>query len=178
MMFRRLFFTGLPLALAVAIGSCQTDDAITGVPTDAQVEPDAGLLGSLLGPTGLLSCDPLPPDADTATLGPLGGRLQIGPHVLYVPAGALTRRVRITGEIVPGNINAVHFTPQGLQFEQSARLTMSYENCRLLNRLLPKRIAYVDDGLNILEFVLSYDLLSLKKVRGRIDHFSSYAIAW
>ena len=69
-------------------------------------------------------------------------------------------------------------TPHGLQFAQSARLTMSYANCRLLNRLVPKRIAYVDDGLDILEYVLSQDLFSLKRVRGQIDHFSSYAVAW
>lgn len=178
MTFRRLFSLALPLAVVVAIGSCQADDGLTGVPSDAQVTPDAGLVGSLLGATGLLKCDPLPPDADTATVGSVGATLRVGPHVLYVPPGALDIGVTITGEIVPGKVNAVHFTPHGIQFAQPARLTMSYANCRLLNRLLPKRIAYVDGRLNILEYVLSQDLFSLKRVRGQIDHFSSYAIAW
>jgi len=178
MTFRRSLFLGLPLVLVLAVGSCTRDDSITGVPADTQVGPDASLVGSLLGPTGLLACSPLPSDADTVTIGAAGGRVEVGPHVLVVPAGALTEPVTVTGEIVPGRVNAVHFTPQGLAFRESARLTMSYANCNLLGRLLPKRIAYVDDDLNILEYLLSLDLLRLRRVTARLDHFSSYAVAW
>jgi hypothetical protein len=178
MTYRRLFCSVLPLALALVVGSCARDEDITGVPADAQVEPDAHLLGGLLQRTGLLSCTPLPPDADTVTIGWAGGEVQVGPHVLDVPRGAVTAPVTITAEILPGEVNAVRFTPQGLTFARPARLTMSYANCSLLGRLVPKRIAYVDDDLTILEYLLSLDLLRLRRVTARLDHFSSYALAW
>jgi len=55
---------------------------------------------------------------------------------------------------------------------------MSYANCNLLGTLLPKRIAYTDDALNILSYLLSLDNLFAKKVTGKVNHFSNYAIAW
>jgi hypothetical protein len=55
---------------------------------------------------------------------------------------------------------------------------MSYANCNLLGLLLPKRIAYTTSGLQILEYLLSFDNLFAKKVTGRVNHFSDYAIAW
>jgi hypothetical protein len=178
MTLRRLLCLGLPLVLVVAVGSCARDEGITGVATDTQIEPDASLLGSWLGQAGVLSCTPLPADADTVTIGPDGGYMVLGPHVLYVPPGALAAPVTITGETVPGNVNAVSFEPHGLAFGRPARLSMSYANCNLLGRLWPKRIAYVDESLNILEYLLSLDLAWLKRVNGRLDHFSSYAVSW
>ena len=85
----------------------------------------------------------------------------------------------ITGQLVTGSgVNAVRFQPDGLRFQRSARLTMSYANCNLLGLLLPKRIAYVSDGLNILTYLLSIDNLLSSKVTGQVDHFSNYAVAW
>jgi hypothetical protein len=168
----------LLLAALAAAGSCSVERDITGVTPDTPA-PNV-LLGSLLAPTGLLRCDPLPLSSSSKTIGPQGGYLQIGPHLLVVPPGALGAPVTIGGAIVPGPQNAVRFTPQGLQFdpETPAYLTMTYANCDLLGMLLPKRVAYTDDDLNILEYLLSWDLLRLKLVTGRVRHFSQYAVAW
>ena len=75
-------------------------------------------------------------------------------------------------------VNAVHFQPAGLQFRAPAALTMSYANCSLLGKLLPKRIAYTTDNLSILSYLLSLDNLFSKYVTGKLNHFSSYVIAW
>ncbi|HMG17291.1 MAG TPA: hypothetical protein VK573_01095, partial [Gemmatimonadales bacterium] len=75
-------------------------------------------------------------------------------------------------------VNGIRFAPEGLQFASPAYLTMSYANCNLLGRLLPKRIAYTSDLLDILEYLLSIDNIFTKKVTGRVDHFSEYVIAW
>jgi hypothetical protein len=166
------------LGVFAVLGSCALDRGPTGVAaTDSTVAPNA-LLGGLLRPLGLLECSPLPPDSETRTIGPSGGWLQVGPHLLVIPSGALAEAVTITGTIVPGDHNAVRFSPAGLEFEESAYLTMSYANCDLLGRLLPKRIAYVDGDWDILYYLLSFDLLRLKLVTGRVDHFSQYAVAW
>jgi hypothetical protein len=55
---------------------------------------------------------------------------------------------------------------------------MSYANCSLLGRLLPKRIAYTTDQLQILYYLLSLDNLLGKNVTGTVNHFSAYVIAW
>jgi len=75
-------------------------------------------------------------------------------------------------------VNLVEFEPAGLVFKKTTALTMSYANCDLLGSLLPKRIAYTDDALNILEYLLSIDNLFAKKVTGDLKHFSGYAVAW
>jgi hypothetical protein len=174
----------LILAGALSLVSCaSTDDGPMGVPADAAPSPllgsGDGLLGTSLG-SGLLACDPLPYASASRTIGPEGGTLAIGPHLLTVPAGALAAPVTITGDAPVGTVNSVRLYPEGLRFAEGkpARLTLSYGNCPLLGRLLPKRIAYTTDLLQILSYVLSVDDLLSKKVTGTLEHFSRYAVAW
>ena len=160
------------LALATACG-----DRIPTAPQPAA--PSADLIGSLLHATGLLSCSNLPYASTTKTIGIAGGSLSVGPHTLLIPPGALTGNVTITMVLPTGlGVNAVQFQPAGLQFRTPAALTMSYANCSLLGKLLPKRIAYTTDNLRILDYLLSLDNLFSKYVTGRVSHFSSYVIAW
>ena len=149
-------------------------------PTAPQPQaPSSSLLGWLLGPTGLLSCSNLPYDSTTKTIGILGGSLSVGPHTLIIPPGALLRPTTITMVLPTGlNVNAVKFKPAGLQFLTPAALKMSYANCSLLGKLLPKQIAYTTDNLQILYYLLSIDNLLSKYVTGKLNHFSDYAIAW
>ena len=174
------------VALGLAAVSCSDQPPIGPESVPA---PQADLIGDLLGTTtdlvgslaqstGLLKCSPLPYDSETKTIGTAGGTITVGPHRLVIPSGALSQSVTITAVAPSGKVNVVQFEPEGLQFAKPATLTMSYANCSLLNKLLPKRIAYVDDNLNILEYLLSLDLLNLKTVTGQVQHFSGYAVAW
>ena len=167
-------------SLAVAAWSCGDVTAPTSVavPAAAPAAPSADLIGSLLRATGLLRCTPLPYDSTAQTIGPAGGELHAGPHVLRIPPGALAQSVRISMATPSENVNSVRFSPEGLHFARSASLTMSYANCNLLGRLVPKRIAYTTDRLDILSYLLSLDNLFRKQVTGRLDHFSRYALAW
>ena len=141
--------------------------------------PDASLLGALLGPTGLLKCSDLPYASSTQTIGLAGGTISAGPHTLTIPPGALLRPTTITMTAPTGlGVNAVKFEPEGLQFTTPAVLSMSYSNCNLLGKLLPKRIAYTDDNLNIISYLLSLDNLLGKRVTGKVNHFSDYVVAW
>jgi len=165
-----------PVLLLVAALACSER-----TPTTAPVAPapDASLIGALLGPTGLLKCSALPYASDVETIGPLGGVLRAGPHTLVIPPGALSAPTTITMTAPTGlGVNAVKFAPEGLRFITPAALTMSYSNCSLLGKLLPKRIAYTDDNLNILTYLLSLDNLLSKNVTGKVNHFSDYVIAW
>ena len=171
------------LRLAVLLGAASAfmlgcgDRSPLGVPSQAPT-PHSALIGGPLAPPGLLTCQPLPSDSATQTIGPEGGTIQIGAYSLVIPAGALAAPTMITAVVASGPVNAVRFQPEGLQFEQTAYLTMSYANCDLLGSIAPKQIAYTTDALGILEYLLSADDLLAQRVTGELHHFSEYAIAW
>ena len=167
-------------SLAVAAWSCGDVNAPTSAaaPAAAAAAPSADLIGGLLEATGLLRCTPLPYASASKLIGPAGGELAVGPHVLRIPPGALTRPVLITAEAPSEPVNSVRFSPEGLRFAHPAALTMSYANCNLLGRLVPKRIAYTTDRLFILSYLLSLDNFLQQRVTGRLEHFSRYALAW
>src|SRR5436305_11694205 len=121
--------------------------------------PQASLIGSLLQATGLLGCTPMPTATATQTVGSAGGVIKIGPHALSIPAGALDAPVTITATAPSDNVNRVRFQPEGLVFQRPATLTMSYANCNLLGKILPKRLASTSDALPMRRYVLSLDNL-------------------
>jgi hypothetical protein len=148
------------------------------------VRPDLGLLNTLsqtlkpvLGTvSGLLTCTPESYSSTSQVIGPQGGSVVMGHHRLDVPAGALNHNVTITGEVMPGLVNSVRFSPEGLTFAHPATLTLSYENCNGL--LAPKKIVYTSELLQILETLLSTDQPAAHDVQAPINHFSRYAVAW
>ncbi len=171
-------WAALLLAAASALSLGCGDRSLLDVPPAPEATPRGNLIGGLLAPTGLLTCRPLPYDSTTQTVGPEGGTIRIGAHALVIPAGALVSPTMITAVAPSGPVNAVRFQPEGLQFEGTAYLTMSYANCNLLGSLAPKRIAYTTEALGILEYLLSADSLFARRVTGELHHFSQYAIAW
>jgi hypothetical protein len=160
----------LPLLLGCAAAATLS----CGDPTANTVSPARG--AALL--SGLLSCAPLAADSVTQVVGASGGTIEIGPHTLSIPAGALDSNVAITATIASETVNRVRFAPDGLQFGESASLTMSYANCGLLGRLLPKRIAHVTEELSILSFLWSVTNIFAQTVTADLEHFSDYAVAW
>lgn len=174
------------MVLAVGV-SCTSEESMGPSAQD----PSASLIGTLgttvgstLGATvdalkslHLLSCSTQPYAVTTKSVGNQGGVIVVGTHKLTIPAGALSRTVTIKAEQVPGNVNSVRFSPEGLQFSKTASLELSYRNCSPLLGIL-KRVAYTDEKLRILDLIPSLDLLNLQTVRGSIKHFSRYAVAW
>src|SRR5215469_13883788 len=71
---------------AIKVSTAPQNDLLGGV---------TGLVGGLVQNLGLLKCTPLPPLTASAAIGPQGGTLAIGPHVLVVAPGALSSTVTI-----------------------------------------------------------------------------------
>src|SRR5207247_845684 len=115
------------------------DRSPIGVPSQAPA-PQSSLIGGLPGAAGLLRCQPLPYDSSTETIGPDGGTIQVGPHSLVIPAGALAAPTVITAVVVSGPVTAVRFEPQGLQFEQTAAF-LQEARARERPACLPEAIA-------------------------------------
>ncbi len=166
-MFRTVVGVGLILGMA----------ACAEAPPTAPLGPEQSLLGGLMNAT-LLRCNSLSYSSSSAVIGSGGGTLTVGPHRLVVPAGALAADVTITGEVIPGSVNSVRFSPEGLTFAAPAALTMSYRNCPLAALLPLKKVAYTDEGLSILSLLHSLDDLAAREVTGQLEHFSRYAIAY
>jgi len=182
---RSLIALGVGLTLALAAISCGSSDLPTADPsTESVVSPNSNLelldpAKGLLG-TGLLACRVEPYQVTTKTIGPAGGRIEVGRHVLVIPAGALSAPTLITAVAPSDPVASVRFSPEGLHFKEGrpARLTLDYSNCPLGRLQLLKRIAYTTERFNILSYLLSRDNLLLQRVSGDVEHFSRYAVAW
>lgn len=167
--------------VAVTALGCFSDMGPTAISTPDVPRTSGSLLGSTVSLlNGLLACAPQPYAADTVTVGPRGGTIVMGAQRLVIPAGALNHTVTIIGEAPSDNVVSVRFQPEGLQFNpaRSPRLTLDYSSCGLVRNLLPKRIAYTTDRLDILSLLPSLDDLLHQRVSADIHHFSRYAVAW
>ncbi|MDQ2766451.1 MAG: hypothetical protein M3Y30_04775 [Gemmatimonadota bacterium] len=124
----------------------------------------------------LLPCSVPTEQWNTASIGPKGGRLNVGPHQLVIPAGALHSQTQITAHAVRGNHVRVEFSPSGLQFATPATLTLSYGACAPRNK--PVQVVYLLDDQHVTETEPSKDHRLIKSVEASIRHFSSYAVAY
>lgn len=194
---RRLFALGLVLALSAGV-SCTSADGPTEIPEAQPVKQPAYLLGDLVGVvggtvsgvldltgdglrtllnvTGLLTCQEQEYAVTSQTVGPQGGTIMVGTHTLVIPRGALGTNVRIKAEQMRGPTNSVRFSPEGLQFQKQAVLTLNYQNCQNID--VPKAVVYTTDGLEVREILRSLDILRLRIIAAPIDHFSRYAVAY
>jgi hypothetical protein len=173
---------------AVMLASCADDHAPTGPSAPvAPVQPNpallgdlvdgvTGTLGSVVNSLGLVSCNVRTTYSASADIGPAGGLLRVGPHLLSVPPKALKERVRISAVAPKGEYVQIKFEPEGLKFDRPTLLTMSYRDCSLLSPLRLK-IVYVNDQLQILEVLPTLVSVLTRTANAPVDHFSRYMLA-
>src|SRR5207247_9543459 len=178
---------GLALAVAVtaAVLSCADPSPVAVVPPALTAQRAAA--------HGLISCTPLPYDSVTKVIGPEGGWLVAGGHVLLVDSRALSSRLTITSVAASDTLNLVRFQPEGLRFKRGthgigALVATNLDNCNVHpNQVL--HIAHVSDSLAILDFLQSptgCDTLIVIKyktylgslwIAGLLRHFWNSAVA-
>lgn len=145
----------------------------------SQPEPQGpAVRASLISDLGIASCPNPPKDNASQKVGPAGGTVQVGPHTLTIPAGALSKDVTITAKTGAKNGNAIEFGPEGLRFNSYVRLTMDLSNCTGWGLLRLPLVVYTTDLLSILEAEPSVLDPKRKTVTGFITHFSQYAVAY
>jgi len=169
---------GIVALVTIPMSSCSAPQAPTAPEAAADVMPALSLpgVGGIL--TGLLACERQPYARTVQTIGPLGGSIRVGGHWLVIPAGALARPVTITAEAPSDLVASVRFSPEGLRFSRPATVTLDYSSCPLGRLQLLKRVAYTNERLEILSYLLSRDNLLLMRVSADLEHFSRYAVAW
>jgi hypothetical protein len=160
---------------ATLVTSCTSMESTTA-PSAASASPAAALQLPLL--SGLLACQKQTYALAQQVVGPAGGRLLVGKHLLVIPAGALAQPTLITGEAPADYVSSVRFRPEGLRFLRPATLTLDYSSCPAARLQILKRVAYTTDTLDILSYLLSRDDLLRMRVSADLQHFSRYAVAW
>ena len=124
----------------------------------------------------LLRCEPREYQGAAEIIGPQGGTIKVGEHQLVIPAGALAQEELIVAESPTSSLVDVSFSPHGLQFSKSARLTLSYKGC-IRPTSSEFMVAYIQ-GNQVLELPPSVDRKGDDEVDAEIDHFSRYAVAY
>ena len=180
----------IPLALlagaSAAASSCSD-------PSPVGIEPPM-LAAQKVGGGHLIACTPLAYDSVTQVIGPAGGFLVAGGHVLVVDSLALSSPVSITAVAPSQSVNLVRFRPEGLKFKPGvhgigALVATNLDNCNVHpNQVL--QVVNVTDSLSILAYLqapTSTDSAVVVKyktylgslwVGGVLRHFSNYAVAW
>jgi hypothetical protein len=172
MLRRRAIALSLTL---VTLASCTATDATAPIPSattqyDGAVSADRGYSW---GQSPQISCKSAPARSGSATIGPNGGVVNIGPHRLYVPGGALSKPTLISGTVPSGTSMKIDFKPDGLRFKWPAVVVLDMSNCSDLPTLLFLR--YLDPaggGERIPAFYSRW----FETLTAPIEHFSGYQI--
>jgi hypothetical protein len=168
-----------------------------GDPSSAAFDPAGPALeAGRAKPAGtLLVCAPTSYDSVTKVIGPAGGVIVAGGHVLIVDSMALLTPVSITAIAPPHFLNLVRFRPEGLKFRIGvngfgAIAATSVDDCGVHpNQVL--RVVNITDALAIKEYMAPVSttdsLVVVTKyksvlgdlwVGGLLRHFSDYAVAY
>jgi hypothetical protein len=146
--------------------------------------------GSTTG-TGLVACSQTY-DSVTQVIGPEGGFIVLGSHILWVDTMALAEPVSITAVAPADTVRWVRFQPDGLQFRTngagwSAVLFTSFKDCGVPTTD-DLRIAQVTDSLRVIRYLAPAAIwIRVRKnawsqgnqyIAGVLNHFSQYAVAW
>lgn len=132
----------------------------------------------VLEPSALLRCDPLQYSGTAVIVGPDGGDIDVGPHKLRVPRGALPWNAVITVESTTSLEIGVELSPKGVGFAQKLVLELDYKHCTLPDTLPPLRGVWVSDSGAVLEFPPTVDDRAGGRLSVELDHFSKYAVAY
>jgi hypothetical protein len=167
---RLLTIAGGVLGTALAI-ACAND-------TTAPSTPEFGKVTSVTT-TSFTRCTPQPYASGSAKIGPGGGSIKAGKHVLKIPAGALTKNILITMTSPSDTLNYVVLSPEGLTFnpEHLPTLAMAYKNCPGATKEA-LAIVYADTSLTtVLETTepVATDPLD-NTVGAKLKHFSNYVL--
>jgi hypothetical protein len=186
----------IPLVLA----ACATAAAVScGDPSPVGVDLQTSAFqpeGTWASPetkgSGLVACSQTY-DSVTRVIGPAGGLIVVGKHLLWVDSMALRDTVRITAVAPADTVRWVRFQPDGLRFRTngagwSALLFTSFKDCGVPTADT-LRIAQVTDSLSIMRYLAPPDSTWIKVrkkawskgnqyVAGVLHHFSQYAVSW
>ena len=185
-MMRRLLnrFGLAALALSMAMVGCDSvqDGALMGPGSSSEI---LIITQDENGYTTAVETDPLV-GVVTAVIDANGGELNIGPHRLLVPAGAVSHPTTFVMNKLPGEIKvgltATRLLPNDVGaagFQKPVRLTLSYENAANVSSDAEGRLQVLWQKVDgSFEAQQSYVDFGENEVRANLNHFSIYTLGW
>lgn len=159
------------LAATAAAASC-ADGALTA--------PEAASLAASTGPSPL-ECPVSTTTSTKATIGLMGGVIELAGHRVVIPADAVLLPTEFTMTVPASNYVEVDIKAAGqehFEFRKPVSLTLSYQRCTRTN--IDKenlRIYYIDSRTKaILDDMGGTDNKAARTVTTGTDHFSGYLI--
>jgi hypothetical protein len=122
-------------------------------------------------PTQSLQCSVSAPLTGMARIGPAGGMMDIGPHRLIIPAGALTTDVDVKGVVPAGNTLQIQFYPEGLHFNKPAGLILDASSCAGV-----PDVVYINEKGGENEVIHAIFSEWWHVIAAPLDHFSMYVL--
>lgn len=180
----------VPVLAALSCADPSPVGVVVSAPSLAARKPSATT-------SSLVWCSPVAYDSVEQVIGPAGGVLVAGSHVLFVDSLALSAPVTITAVAPSDTVRWVRFGPDGLSFQPGvhgfgAIVATNLDDCKL-RRNKTARVAQVNDAFSVVEYLheptVAADSLVIQRFRtdsgwtsywafGKLQHFSNYAVAW
>lgn len=176
-MMRRRFTI---LSTLILLAACNGTDATAPVRQSSGGASSSythdGLMVPGSGGNGSASAQPVActvdaPLSGSALIGPSGGTLNVGPHKLIIPAGALTADTWVSGTVPAGSSIRIDFAPHGLQFKKPAGLILDATSCTGA-----PNVVYLDEDGGIAERIQAIFSNWWHTIAAPIDHFSGYML--
>ena len=175
---RALFGSAL-LAVTVAVAGC----ADAGDSLAPAAEPSSALHGSSSTQSGLVECPVYFSRSTSATIGPLGGTLELDGSSITLPVGAVLTSTLFTLTIPASNYMEIGITAGLLEhfdFLKPVSVTISYSRCTRGN--IDKRtltVWHIDPVTkSLLENMNGSDDKSSRTVAFGTGHLSGYSIGY
>jgi hypothetical protein len=162
------------IATLVTVAACAAD-SITSAERAASVR-------LALKEPSLLQCPVNATTSSTATVGPLGGSVDLGDTRIQIPAGALLSDATVTVTMPQSPFMEVDISVEGVPhfvFELPVIVTLSYARCSRNNiSTSPLSVWYIDSGTKeMLEPMGGIDNKLLRTITFTTGHLSGYAVA-
>jgi hypothetical protein len=130
----------------------------------------------------LISCPTDQPTVTEATIGLLGGLLQLGTTTISIPLGAVLVPTTFRIEVPASNYMEISVTggdAEHFLFERPVSITIDYSRCdRAVTDAAPLSVWYIDEDTKaLLEDMGGVDDKVARKITFRTGHLSGYAIA-
>lgn len=147
----------------------------------ATAGPEAPSAASTAGAT-LISCPTDQPMVTEATIGLLGGLLNLGSTSISIPVGAVLTPTTFRIEVPASNLMEISVTggdAEHFLFERPVSITIDYGRCdRAVTDAAPLTVWHIDEESKaLLEHMGGVDDKLSRKITFQTGHLSGYAIA-
>ncbi len=159
------------VAPGVAPSAAATHDAARTLHDGRMVPGSSGQAATAEAQHHPLACTVAQPLSGSAIIGARGGELDVGPHRLIVPAGALQSDTQLSATVPAGSTIEIQFEPHGLQFRKPAGLILDVSSCGPV----PNAV-YLDEMGGIAEHIEAVFSNWWHTIAAPIDHFSGYML--